>query len=94
LYVAMTRAADRLIVGGCLPGNMRTVRKLSWYDLIDTGLSGAGLEKETIETPLGKVTRFARPEDVTALGTPATSVDQTIVLPDWLRTPAPGETVD
>ena len=27
LYVAMTRAADRLIVGGCLPGNMKTVRR-------------------------------------------------------------------
>ena len=26
LYVAMTRAADRLIVGGCMPGNMKTVR--------------------------------------------------------------------
>ena len=23
LYVAMTRAADRLIVGGCMPGNMQ-----------------------------------------------------------------------
>ena len=23
LYVAMTRAADRLIVGGCMPGNMK-----------------------------------------------------------------------
>ena len=38
LYVAMTRAADRLIVGGCLPGNMRSVRPLSWYDLITKGL--------------------------------------------------------
>src|SRR5215212_10061850 len=28
LYVAMTRAADRLIVGGCMPGNMNSVRKL------------------------------------------------------------------
>ena len=27
LYVAMTRAADRLIVGGCMPGNMNKVRK-------------------------------------------------------------------
>ena len=26
LYVAMTRAADRLIVGGCMPGNMNSVR--------------------------------------------------------------------
>src|SRR6202041_1307663 len=34
LYVAMTRAADRLVVGGCLPGNMNSVRKFSWYDLI------------------------------------------------------------
>jgi ATP-dependent helicase/nuclease subunit A len=94
LYVAMTRAADRLIVGGCMPGNMRTVRKLSWYDLIDTGLTGSGLDKQTIETPLGKVTRFARPEDVAAQGTPASSVDHSIALPDWLRTPAPRETVD
>src|SRR5215471_5230439 len=30
LYVAMTRAADRLIVGGCQPGNMNGVRKLCW----------------------------------------------------------------
>ena len=37
LYVAMTRAADRLIVGGCLPGNMKNVRPLSWYDLITNG---------------------------------------------------------
>ncbi|MEY9915130.1 ATP-dependent helicase/nuclease subunit A [Bradyrhizobium japonicum] len=94
LYVAMTRAADRLIVGGCMPGNMKTVRKLSWYDLIDTGLTGSGLDKQTIETPLGKVTRFARPEDVAALGTPAMSMDQSIALPDWLRTPVPHESVD
>ena len=38
LYVAMTRAADRLIIGGCMPGNMNTVRKFSWYDLIVKGL--------------------------------------------------------
>jgi ATP-dependent helicase/nuclease subunit A len=94
LYVAMTRAADRLVVGGCMPGNMRTVRKRSWYDLVDTGLTGSGLDKETIETPLGKVTRFTRPEDVAAVGTPATSVDQSVALPDWLRTAAPRETVD
>jgi ATP-dependent helicase/nuclease subunit A len=94
LYVAMTRAADRLIVGGCMPGNMKTVRKLSWYDLIDSGLSGSGLDRQTIETPLGKVTRFARPEDIAALGTPATAVERSIALPDWLRTPAPREMVE
>lgn len=94
LYVAMTRAADRLIVGGCMPGNMKSVRKLCWYDLVDTGLSGSGLEKQTIETPLGKVTRFARPEDVAVTGMPANPVDRTIALPDWLRAPAPREILD
>ena len=38
LYVAMTRAADRLIVGGCMPGNRNACGRCSWYDLIDKGL--------------------------------------------------------
>src|SRR5450432_3706436 len=45
LYVAMTRAADRLVVGGCLPGNMNSVRKFSWYDLIGKGLASSGLHR-------------------------------------------------
>ena len=64
LYVAMTRAADRLIVGGCMPGNMNTVRKHSWYDLIVKGLANSGLHEQTIETPDGPVKRYSRPEDV------------------------------
>ena len=44
LYVAMTRAADRLIVGGCMPGNRNTVRECSWYDLITKGLANSGLQ--------------------------------------------------
>jgi ATP-dependent helicase/nuclease subunit A len=94
LYVAMTRAADRLIVGGCMPGNMNSVRKLCWYDLIDKGLTGSGLQKQTVETPHGPVTRFARPEDVAALGVPATSVDEKVELPAWLRAPAPKEMIE
>ena len=42
LYVAMTRAADRLIVAGCMPGNRNELRELSWYDLIVKGLEGSG----------------------------------------------------
>src|SRR5258707_3227505 len=61
LYVAMTRAADRLIVGGCMPGNMNTVRKLSWYDLITKGLANSGLRLQELETPNGAVKRYARP---------------------------------
>jgi ATP-dependent helicase/nuclease subunit A len=93
LYVAMTRAADRLIVGGCLPGNMNSVRRFSWYDLIGKGLGNSGLHEQTIETPDGPVKRYSRPEDVTvpagATSAPATAAPTE--LPPWLLTPAPRE---
>ena len=50
----MTRAADRLIVGGCMPGNMNSVRKFSWYDLIVKGLGNSGLQLQEIETADGR----------------------------------------
>jgi ATP-dependent helicase/nuclease subunit A len=96
LYVAMTRAADRLIVGGCLPGNMNSVRKHSWYDLIGKGLASSGLQEQTLETPDGPVKRYSRPEDVTdatgAAAAPGTSAP--VELPPWLTEPAPPEAAD
>jgi ATP-dependent helicase/nuclease subunit A len=93
LYVAMTRAADRLVVGGCMPGNMNTVRKHSWYDLIVKGLAGSGLQEQTIATADGPVKRYSRLEDVAAdTGTaaaPATSA--AVARPSWLQTPAAPE---
>ncbi len=92
LYVAMTRAADRLIVGGCMPGNMNTVRKSSWYDLITKGLANAGLRLEELETPAGKVMRYSRPDDAGDLtGAPATAAAASIALPSWLREAAAPE---
>src|SRR5467141_1829384 len=93
LYVAMTRAADRLIVGGCLPGNMNTIRRFSWYDLIDKGLGNSGLHLQTIETPDGVVKRYSRLEDVRApTGKAAAPVPTAPTdLPSWLQTPAPPE---
>jgi ATP-dependent helicase/nuclease subunit A len=94
LYVAMTRAADRLIIGGCMPGNMKTVRKLSWYDLIVRGLGNSSLQLQEFDTPRdGVVKRYARPEDASdaigAAALPATSTPA--ALPAWLLTPAPPE---
>jgi ATP-dependent helicase/nuclease subunit A len=93
LYVAMTRAADRLIIGGCLPGNMGSVRKLSWYDLITKGLANSGLHQRTIETSGGPVKRYSRLEDIAeptgAAAAAATAVS--IGLPIWLQTSAPPE---
>ena len=93
LYVAMTRAADRLVVGGCMPGNMNRVREFSWYDLIGKGLGNSGLHEQTIETPEGAVKRYSRLEDVTAATGPvaARAAAAPIELPAWLQTSAPAE---
>ena len=80
LYVAMTRAADRLIVGGCMPGNMNSVRKHSWYDLIVKGLANSGLHEEIIETPDGPIKRYAQTEDASLATGPAAAA--TAAAPD------------
>jgi ATP-dependent helicase/nuclease subunit A len=94
LYVAMTRAADRLIVGGCLPGNMNSVRKSSWYDLITKGLANSGLQLAELQTPHGVVKRYARAEEAEISDSivAASAAAAPIELPSWLRTPAPSET--
>ncbi|WP_414644756.1 double-strand break repair helicase AddA [Bradyrhizobium sp.] len=93
LYVAMTRAADRLIIGGCMPGNMRKLRELSWYDLIEKGLGSSGLHMQNVPPPDGVVKRFSRAEDVSpaAVAVPAQASGTVIPLPAWLRTPGPRE---
>jgi ATP-dependent helicase/nuclease subunit A len=93
LYVAMTRAADRLIVGGCMPGNRNEVRPLSWYDLIAKGLEGSGLHMQNVPPPDGVVKRYLRLEDAgpAVVAAAAPTAAPAIVLPAWLRTPAPYE---
>jgi ATP-dependent helicase/nuclease subunit A len=88
LYVAMTRAADRLIVAGIQPGNRNGVRDQCWYDLIGKGLQASGLQEETTETLDGAVKRFTRPEDApsSACVASATTASEEPALPDWLRT--------
>ncbi len=92
LYVAMTRAADRLIIGGCMPGNRNTVRDFSWYDLIRKGLDRSGLQLQPIETPSGPVKRYMRPQDeAVATGQRAATQVAPIEPPAWLRESAPTE---
>jgi len=94
LYVAMTRAAERLIVGGCQPGNRKDVRESSWYDLIDKGLGASPLMMTEIETPFGPVRRYARAGDAEPEAAPDIATAQPAApkpLPDWLRANAPSE---
>ena len=90
LYVAMTRAADRLIVGGCMPGNRNAVREHSWYDLIQKGLENSGLHMQQVPPPDGVVKRYTKPGD--AVLPPSTVATTTpaapIALPAWLRSMA------
>jgi ATP-dependent helicase/nuclease subunit A len=91
LYVAMTRAADRLIVGGCMPGNMQNLRNQCWYDLIKKGLESSGVHEQEIETAEGLVKRYAPPEDCPAEAGPAaaTTTNTPVELPSWLKSSAP-----
>ena len=94
LYVAMTRAADRLIIAGCQPGNMNGIRNNCWYDLVMRGLENSGLQVETSETAGGKVTRYSRREDAMSAGDLfawAAQASAAVTLPDWLRAPASPE---
>ena len=93
LYVAMTRAADRLIVAGIQPGNMKGVREHCWYDLAEKGLAASGLQEETIETDDGPIRRYTRAEDgVQAGGAVATTTTAPSILPSWLQTSLPSQT--
>ncbi|NVN88435.1 MAG: double-strand break repair helicase AddA [Rhodopseudomonas sp.] len=93
LYVAMTRAADRLIVGGVMPGNRNEVRALSWYDLIATGLENSGLRMQAVPPPDGSVKRYCRDDDATPEPgiTEIAPAMPAVIVPQWLRTRAPAE---
>jgi ATP-dependent helicase/nuclease subunit A len=90
LYVAMTRAADRLVVAGS-----RGVNRIPpgcWYELIESALKPEAVE-EVADDGDGKVLRWRKSQDAIETGvagtnTPATAHD----VPDWLKRNAPAET--
>jgi ATP-dependent helicase/nuclease subunit A len=90
LYVAMTRAADRLIISGA-DGERRRPRGC-WYDLVCEPLKTLLVEEEEGGE---KVLRF-RKADAGAANMVAASTTETVKsnrteLPSWLREPAPPE---
>jgi ATP-dependent helicase/nuclease subunit A len=97
LYVAMTRAADRLIIAGCRPGNRNSVRENSWYDLVKRGLANSDLAFHETQAGDGVVKSYRRADDAT----PETDIALDVApvahpsLPEWLRTSATsGQIVD
>jgi ATP-dependent helicase/nuclease subunit A len=90
LYVAMTRAAERLIVGGVQPGNRKDVPPGCWYQLVAEGLKDSGLAEQRIEAKDGVVLRYTRPEDEfkPAGAAQAPMQAQLPLAPVWLTTQA------
>ncbi len=87
LYVAMTRAADRLIVCGAEGERRRPAA--CWYDLIR-----APLEPFLVQESSGTetVSRYRKANDVAAVPAapqPAPQKSQSHALPSWLRQAAP-----
>lgn len=84
LYVALTRAADRLIVSGLLPKSKKLPAKC-WYLAVDAGMEALGAEIRDVDRVYrsGGVVVPIAPKQRTELAPP--------VLPAWLGEHAPAE---
>jgi ATP-dependent helicase/nuclease subunit A len=88
LYVAMTRAAERLVIAGCEGARARP--EDCWYNLIRLGLDSVARAEPAPWNPEETVWRLGRGAPAAgdrAEGAPPTPA----ATPAWLRTPAPRE---
>jgi ATP-dependent helicase/nuclease subunit A len=91
LYVAMTRAADRLVVCGAI-GKVKKPENC-WYDLVHDGLAASGqLVEEPADVGDMKVKRYRKSSlDQIESTAPGESLAEAAVpRPAWLRSPASG----
>jgi len=89
LYVAMTRAEERLYIGGALgPADRKGPPQASWYSAAESALGGLGAD--WIDDPRwGRLRRWGAAELFTKAAARAAERDRAV--PDWLRAPAPVE---
>ena len=90
LYVAMTRAAERLIVCGA-KGNTK-IPDGCWYQLVSDALTDLSAP-EPADDGSGEVLRYRKDKSAMAQTTKPGDTEQidAIALPDWLSTNAPRE---
>jgi len=89
LYVAMTRAEQRLVICGYAHGGARTgYTKESWYEVCQTAMQG--LDTTPFETPFGNGVSFGTSAPVLTSAPPEVEKD-THEIPSWLYTPARSE---
>ncbi|MGD9828570.1 MAG: double-strand break repair helicase AddA [Hyphomicrobiaceae bacterium] len=89
LYVAMTRARDRLYVAGF--EGKRGPAKGCWYELVEAGLGGALVE--VADAGSGPVRRFEAPQSGSPDGKPPPAADAAppAALPEWADRRVPRE---
>jgi ATP-dependent helicase/nuclease subunit A len=89
LYVALTRAEERLYVGGALgPADRRGPPAASWWTALDSSLAGLGADWS--DDPLwGRCRRFGDAEIFAKAS--ARPAGRESIPPDWLFRPAPVE---
>ncbi|WP_122464467.1 double-strand break repair helicase AddA [Brevundimonas lutea] len=86
LYVGLTRARDRLIVGGRLAAN-RTDTGVAWRGPLEEAITG--LDGRSVETEAGVILEYGQRPPV--LGHAAEATSDTHALPAWLAEPPPRE---
>ncbi|HEX8621147.1 MAG TPA: double-strand break repair helicase AddA [Allosphingosinicella sp.] len=89
LYVALTRAEERLYIGGALgPADRNGPAQASWWTAVEAALSGLGAD--WAEDPhWGRALRFGDAETFTKAAPGRAGRES--VLPGWLARPAPAE---
>jgi ATP-dependent helicase/nuclease subunit A len=91
LYVALTRAEDRLIV--CAAQSKGEVPEGSWYCLVEAGLAASTQGLSVVPAPDddGTIRRFTLSDVAAAMGERQEAKANRLVLPDWLGRPVPDE---
>ncbi|HYE27529.1 MAG TPA: double-strand break repair helicase AddA [Allosphingosinicella sp.] len=89
LYVALTRAEERLYVGGALgPADRRGPPAASWWTALDASLAGLGADWQD-DPHWARARRFGDPESFVRTAPRAAAPEA--AMPGWIGRPAPLE---
>jgi ATP-dependent helicase/nuclease subunit A len=87
LYVALTRARDRLILCGRVAADAKEENVKGWYRAIRSGLAHEAIAPHIRTTAMGDIQFERFGADPQALGAAAKAAPDAVVLPAWTREP-------
>ncbi len=92
LYVGLTRARDRLIIGGRFAANRKLENIRAWWGPLAEAIEGLGGDVRTLDGPHGVVRRYGADPVARPRITPVE--DAGVVTPDWLGAAADDEAAE